>query len=122
MSEIKVFSTLPESRGGAMGRGRKGNPNRYAYRLGVVQKLILELVEKPNVWCLVRESATNRSSLAPTLGKYKQFRFATRKREDNGLYDIYVRYTPNEFGQPDEKLATDITEWKSRLAKSEGLA
>ena len=27
MSEIKVFSTLPESRGGALGRGRKGNPN-----------------------------------------------------------------------------------------------
>ena len=49
MSEIKVFSTLPESRGGALGRGRKGNPNRYAYRVGVVQKLIMELVDKPNV-------------------------------------------------------------------------
>ena len=122
MSEIKVFSTLPESRGGSSGRGRTGNPNRYAYRVGVVQKLIMELVEKPNVWCLVRESATNRSSLAPTLGKYKQFRFATRKREDNGLYDIYVRYTPNEFGQHDEKLSNDLREWKSRIEKANGLS
>ena len=122
MSEIKVFSTLPESRGGASVKGRKGNPNRYAYRLGSVQKLILEVVQKPNVWCLVRESASNRSSLAPTLGKYAQFRFATRKRDDDGLYDIYVRYTPNEFGQPDEKLAGDIQEWKQRLERSAGMS
>ena len=122
MSEIKVFSTLPESRGGASGKGRKGNPNRYAYRLGSVQNLILEVVQKPNVWCLVRESASNRSSLAPTLGKYAQFRFATRKRDDDGLYDIYVRYTPNEFGQPDEKLAGDIQEWKQRLERSAGMS
>jgi hypothetical protein len=122
MSEIKAFTTLPESRGGASGKGRKGNPNRYAYRLGTVQKLILGVVQKPNLWCLVRESASNRSSLAPTLGKYSQFRFATRKREDDGLYDIYVRYTPNEFGQPDEKLAADIQEWKDRLARSAGMS
>ena len=122
MSEIKVFSTLPESRCGASGKGRKGNPNRYAYRLGSVQKLILEVVQKPNVWCLVRESASNRSSLAPTLGKYAQFRFATRKRDDDGLYDIYVRYTPNEFGQPDEKLARDIQELKQRLERSAGMS
>lgn len=122
MTEIKAFSTLPESRGGASAKGRKGNPNRYAYRLGVVQQLILDIMEKPNLWCLAREGATNRSSLAPTLGKYKQFSFATRKRDEDGLYNIYVRYTPNEFGEPDEQLANDIRVWKNRLAKASELS
>ena len=93
--------------------GRKGNPNRYAYTIGRVQQMVRELVKTPNQWFIARQGATNRSSLAPTLSKYRQIRVSTRKTGDK-VYDIYVCYIPNEDGSMDENLANDIASWAER--------
>lgn len=93
------------------------NPNRYTYRIGVVQQIIRDVVKHPNQWVLVREASKNRSSLAPTLQKYKQIRFSTRKRTD-GLFDIYVMYTPDEHGNPDPILERSLSEWSEREKKA----
>lgn len=117
------YRTLPEPsepRSDGSKRSTKSdatNPNRYTYRIGVVQQIIRELVKTPNQWSLVREASKNRSTLAPTLQKYKQIRFATRKRND-GLFDIYAMYTPDENGQPDEVLADALAEWSEREKKA----
>jgi len=93
--------------------GRKGNPNRYAYTVGRVQKMVRELVKTPNQWFLARKDATNRSSLAPTLSKYPQIHVATRKTAPK-TYNIYVCYVPNEDGGMDNILADDIASWAVR--------
>jgi len=93
--------------------GRKGNPNRYAYSIGRVQKMVRELVKTPNQWFIARKGATNRSSLAPTLSKYPQIHVATRKTGEK-QYDIYVCYVPNADGSMDSVLANDIASWAER--------
>ena len=113
---IQVVGNLPDPYYGGSKRstkGRKGNPNRYSYKIGAVQQIIRDVVQHPNQWALVREGSKNRSSLAPTLQKYKQIRFSTRKRED-GLFDIYVMYTPDQNGKPDAILAQSLADWEKR--------
>lgn len=119
---IKVVGALPDpyfSGSKRTTKGRKNNPNRYTYRIGAVQQIIRDVVKHPNQWVLVREASKNRSSLAPTLQKYKQIRFSTRKRAD-GLFDIYVMYTPDKNGNPDTVLATALADWEAREAKAMG--
>ena len=80
---IKVVGALPDPYYNGSKRttkGSKGNPNRYTYRIGAVQQMIREVVQHPNQWVLVREASKNRSSLAPTLQKYKQIRFRCAPR------------------------------------------
>jgi muramidase (phage lysozyme) len=113
---MKVVGALPDpyfSGSKRTTKGRKNNPNRYTYRIGVVQQIIREVVQYPNQWVLVREGSKNRSSLAPTLQKYEQIRFSTRKRED-GLFDIYVMYTPDRDGQPNKMLSEALADWELR--------
>ena len=90
-----------------------GGTNRYSYRVGVVQQTIREVVKHPNKWVLARQDSNNRSSLAPTLSKYKQLRWRSRKN-DKGLYDIWVCYTPNPDGSMDALLDADIQAWNAR--------
>lgn len=110
---IVVMTELPKAGAGGNRIGRKGNPNRYAYKVGSVQRIIQQIVKNPNSWFLARENASNRSSLAPTLGKYAQIEVATRKQE-NGTYNIYVMYVPNSDGSMDANLFQDLREWDSR--------
>jgi hypothetical protein len=110
---IVVMTELPKAGAGGNRIGRKGNPNRYAYKVGSVQRIIQQIVKTPNTWFLARENASNRSSLAPTLGKYAQIEVATRKQE-NGTYNIYVMYVPNSDGSMDANLHHDLREWDSR--------
>lgn len=121
---IKVVGALPDPLYNGSKRttkGMAGTPNRYTYRIGVVQQIIRDVVKHPNQWVLVREGSKNRSSLAPTLQKYKQIRFSTRKRVD-GLFDIYVMYTPDEHGHADEVLSEALTEWNERERKGRKVA
>jgi len=104
---------LPKAGAGGNRVGRKGNPNRYAYKVGAVQRMIQQIVKTPNTWFLARENASNRSSLAPTLGKYAQVEVATRKQE-NGTFNIYVMYVPNSDGSMNANLFHDLREWDSR--------
>lgn len=115
MEDITPVATPPRvaTIGNRTATGRKGNPNRYAYTVGRVQKMVRELVKTPNQWFLARKDATNRSSLAPTLSKYPQIHVATRKTADK-TYDIYVCYVPNEDGSMDDVLANDIASWIER--------
>jgi hypothetical protein len=120
MTPVTIFTiveALPEPRRGDHSPtgllGRKGNPNRYAYKVGKVQRLIQQVVQHPNQWVLARQGASNRSSLAPTLSKYPQIKFSTRKQDD-GTFDIYVRYTPNTNGTPDDVLAQALADWKRK--------
>lgn len=115
MENITPVESLPKvaTIGSRTPAGRKGNPNRYAYTVGRVQKMVRELVKTPNQWFVARKDATNRSSLAPTLSKYPQIHVATRKTGDK-LYDIYVCYVPNEDGSMDSVLANDIASWADR--------
>lgn len=115
MSEITPVASPPRlaTVGSKTIVGRKGNPNRYAYTIGRVQKMVRELVQKPNVWHIARAGATNRSSLAPTLSKYPQIHVSTRKVGE-GKYDIYVCYVPNADGSMDTVLADDIASWADR--------
>jgi|Laugrespbdmm15sd_2_1035082.scaffolds.fasta_scaffold139260_1 hypothetical protein len=93
---------------------RNGNgSNRYTYRVGVVQKIISEVVLHPNKWVLARRNSPNRTTLASALSKYKQLRWCSRKN-DNGLIDIWVSYTPNPDGSMDGLLDADIQSWKAR--------
>lgn len=111
---IPIDSPPPSAMIGNRGTvGRKGNPNRYAYTVGRVQQMVRELVKTPNQWFLARQGATNRSSLAPTLSKYRQISVATRKTGEK-VYDIYVCYVPNADGSMDENLANDILSWSER--------
>jgi|LauGreDrversion4_2_1035121.scaffolds.fasta_scaffold869252_2 hypothetical protein len=87
--------------------------NRYSYRIGVVQQVIREVVKHPNKWVLGRQDSNNRSSLAPTLSRYKQLRWRSRKNE-KGLFDIWVCYTPNPDGSMDAMLDADIQSWNAR--------
>lgn len=92
---------------------RNGNgSNRYTYRVGVVQKIISEVVLHPNKWVLARRNSPNRTTLASALSKYKQLRWCSRKN-DNGLIDIWVSYTPNPDGSMDGLLDADIQSWKA---------
>ena len=121
---MKVVGALPDpyfSGSKRTTKGRKNNPNRYTYRIGVVQQIIREVVQHPNQWVLVREASKNRSSLAPTLQKYEQIRFSTRKRVD-GLFDIYVMYTPDTNGNPDKTLSEALAEWELRERKAEEIS
>lgn len=104
---------LPKAGAGGNRVGRKGNPNRYAYKVGAVQRMIQQIVKTPNTWFLARENASNRSSLAPTLGKYAQIEVATRKQQ-NGTFNIYVMYVPNRDGSMNANLFHDLREWDSR--------
>lgn len=110
---VKKMKELPRPGAGGNRIGRKGNPNRYAYKVGSVQRIIQQIVKSPNNWFLARENASNRSSLAPTLGKYSQIEVATRKQE-NGTYNIYVMYVPNSDGSMMSNLHHDLREWDSR--------
>lgn len=119
---IKVVGALPDPYYNGSKRttkGSKGNPNRYTYRIGAVQQMIREVVQHPNQWVLVREASKNRSSLAPTLQKYKQIRFSTRKRHD-GMFDIYVMYTPDSNGKPDAVLSEALADWERREREAVG--
>lgn len=125
---IKVVGALPDpyyngSKRTVKTASPKGDdgakPNRYTYRIGVVQQIIREVVQHPNQWTLVREGSKNRSSLAPTLQKYKQIRFSTRKRPD-GLFNIYAMYTPDKHGNPDKVLEKALAEWDEREKKALG--
>lgn len=116
---IKVVGALPDPYYSGTKRstkGKSGNPNRYTYRIGVVQQIIRDVVQHPNQWVLVREGSNNRSSLAPTLQKYDQIRFSTRKRQD-GRFDIYVMYTPDANGNPDAVLSKALADWSERENK-----
>jgi len=64
-------------------------------------------------WVLGRQDSNNRSSLAPTLSRYKQLRWRSRKNE-KGLFDIWVCYTPNPDGSMDAMLDADIQSWNAR--------
>lgn len=105
---VVVLDEAPARRAG----NNKGT-NRYTYRVGVVQQVIREVVKHPNKWVLARRDSANRSSLAPTLSKYKQLRWRSRKN-DNGLFDIWVSYTPNPDGSMDGLLDADIQSWNAR--------
>ena len=96
-----------------------GTGGRYTYRIGVVQKMILEVVKHPNKWVLGRTDSRNRTSVAPALSKYKQLRWQSRKN-DRGLFDIWVSYTPNPDGSMDVLLDADIQAWKTREAEGRG--
>lgn len=119
---IKVVGALPDpfyngskrkTKTAVAKKNEGAKPNRYTYRIGVVQQIIREVIQHPNQWSLVREGSKNRSSLAPTLQKYKQIRFSTRKRAD-GLFDIYAMYTPDKNGNPDKVLEKALAEWDKR--------
>lgn len=93
---------------------KNGNgANRYTYRVGVVQKIICEVVLHPNKWVLARRDSPNRTTLASAFSKYEQLRWCSRKN-DNGLIDIWVSYTPNPDGSMDGRLDADIQSWKAR--------
>ena len=93
---------------------KNGNgANRYTYRVGVVQKIICEVVLHPNKWVLARRDSPNRTAFAGTLSKSKQLQWCSRKN-DNGLIDIWVSYTPNPDGSMDGRLDADIQLWKAR--------
>jgi hypothetical protein len=92
---------------------RRNGSNRYTYRVGAVQKIISEVVLHPNKWVLARRNSPNRTTLASALSKYKQLRWCSRKN-DNGLIDIWVSYTPNPDGSMDGLLDADIQSWKAR--------
>ena len=93
---------------------KNGNgANRYTYRVGAVQKIISEVVLHPNKWVLARRDSPHRTAFASALSKYKQLRWCSRKN-DNGLIDIWVSYTPNPDGSMDGRLDADIQPWKAR--------
>ena len=93
---------------------KNGNgANRYTYRVGAVQKIISEVVLHPNKWVLARRDSPHRTAFASALSKYKQLRWCSRKN-DNGLIDIWVSYTPNPDGSMDGRLDADIQLWKAR--------
>lgn len=93
---------------------KNGNgANRYTYRVGAVQKVISEVVLHPNKWVLARRDSPHRTAFASALSKYKQLRWCSRKN-DNGLIDIWVSYTPNPDGSMDGRLDADIQSWKAR--------
>ena len=107
-TELVVLDEVPVRR-----TTSNGGINRYTYRVGVVQKIVREVVRHPNKWVLARRDCKNRSTLAPTLARYKQIRWQSRKN-DNGLFDIWVSYTPNPDGSMDGLLDADIQSWNSR--------
>jgi hypothetical protein len=115
---IIPMAELPKAGAGGNRIGRKGNPNRYAYKVGAVQRIIQQIVKTPNTWFLARENASNRSSLAPTLGKYEQIEVATRKQED-GTFNIYVMYVPNSDGSMNANLYLDLQRKEAMIASVE---